>query len=246
MSTNELLRQGLRQFAKHPLLMLALCGVPHAIGFVLLVAFVSCDPSQYGSDYSQMWQAMSPLSKALVFLMIPLNSWLPFALGQVGITRIAELEADGELVTADEPVGAMLRSSLKIVPLFFLLSFIWAIGVQVILVPGILIAWQIGFAPMILSMQNSGMWQAVKVSSRIASQTSAQSLTLWVIASFSILVAMFLRVTLLRGTTVFSIGYIARFAVFVLLIAAVEAILNSALAQIYLSSRPAHASSAAA
>jgi hypothetical protein len=105
-------------------------------------SFVFSDPtaSTPNADPTQIWRSMSVLRKFAVFAMIPLNTWIPFALGQAGVAWMVAAGIRGQDFGFIDVLRVVLRSARSLVPLFFLLTFLWIPAHAMMFIPGLVLA----------------------------------------------------------------------------------------------------------
>ena len=242
MSTVQLLRSGAQQFVRHPVSMLAVTAIPHLVGLGLVVLFCSSLPGRSGADLNpvEIWHAMPVTNKFLVFALLPLNTWLPFAAGLAGVSWIITEISRGEVPESSGLTKNIMRSLFSLGIPFFFLTFPWFIAFQVFVVPSVLVSWFIGFAPIAIATERAGWWRALKISSQVAGQAAGTTFTLWVLASVTALAMVFARIVAIPnaslGVNVHTAGGLA---FMVLLLAVFESIFDGALTVLYSHARTA-------
>jgi len=242
MSTVQLLRSGIQQFVRHPFSMLAVTAIPHLIGLVFLVLFVSTLPGRTVADFNpiEVWHSMSATRKLLMFALLPLNTWLPFAVGLAGVSWIITEDSRGDVPEDFELIRSILRSLVSIVIPFFFLTFPWFIAFQVFVVPSVLVSWFIGFAPIAIATERAGWWRALKISSQVAGQAAGTTFTLWVLASVTALAIVLARIVAIPNASLgMNVTTLGGIAFLVLMLAVFESIFDSALTTLYSQARTA-------
>src|SRR4051794_32178290 len=107
MTILELIRFGLKELRRKPLSMMVATAAPHALGLVFLFTF-NAGRSSTVSDPIQEWRSFSSATKLLFISAIAINSWVPFALGQAGISSIVAAHDRGQQPDSREVFDVIL------------------------------------------------------------------------------------------------------------------------------------------
>ena len=242
MSTVQLLRSGAQQFVRHPVSMLAVTAIPHLIGLLLLVLFVSTHPARTGPDFDpvMVWRSMSVTRKLLTLALMPLNTWLPFAVGLAGVSWIIDRDSREQVPGQFGLLETILRSFVSIAIPFFFLTFPWFVAFQIFIFPSVFVAWFIGFAPIAIATERAGWWRALKISSQVASRSAAATFTLWVLASvIAITIAVVRIVAIPNASLGWNVPTIGGLAFLVVAMGIFESVFDSTLTVLYSQARTA-------
>jgi hypothetical protein len=125
-------------FRKNAGTLLAATAPSHVLGLSLIFIFAiaiksealrlpSPDPGTPW-DPTALWRSLGPFSKLSVFVVMFLNTTVPFAIGLSGVSYLVSCEHRGEVCDITELFPRMLKSSLLLIPMFLVLSFPWMIA----------------------------------------------------------------------------------------------------------------------
>ncbi|EIC85574.1 YciC family protein [Serratia sp. M24T3] len=149
-----------------------------------------------GMSIQEIIQSMSP-EQQMVLLKVSAAATFSALVGNVllvgGMMTLIQQVSAGTRTSALRSIGASAPTLPRILLLMFLCTLIVQLGLTLFIVPGLIIAVAVSFAPVIVSTEKIGIFKSIKLSAKLAfanTRLIVPAIMLWLAAKMLVLLAV--------------------------------------------------------